>query len=206
MASKSKIILIPAIFILWLTLLWSINIRRIYYELTPWKNLGSPPAKALVLLRVDFSYSYPFEQNQPIIYVYAEDRKTYNCCFSSIANHWGTGEHSLYAFSDYEKDDKVACAEQLKQEWQLKDEEFSGAKDSIVQGECVTYGSDKLALVQIKQDGTVWEKYINEGKIQYLREEISFYTGLLLFLYILRPTRFFKNIDLLALTPDYNAK
>ena len=203
---KRKTIVFPVLFILCLTTLWNINISKTHYCLTPWKSLGSPPAKAVRLLRVDLPGVYQSKKIQPIIYVYSEDRKIYSCCSSPSVSQWGPGEYSYYAFSDYERDRKIMCARQIKQKWQLGEEEFLDAKDFIAQGECTPYNSDKLAIYQIKQDGTVWRKYVNEENIKNFRERLSFYISLLMLLYILKPIRYFRSIDPLALRPDYDAQ
>jgi hypothetical protein len=189
--------------ILCLIVIWNINIYKVWWDyFTPWKNFGSPPAKVEQILRVNFPHS-PFQEARPIIYVYTFDRRVY---VLDGRAQWRLGRNMLYfAEHDFNKEEKLACVDKIKQEWGLAEEDFQNAESVVAQGICSPNDSYQYAIYQIKPDGSIWEKYVNGVMLDHCRKSVSFWVKVATILYVLVWMGVFKKDNPFKTKPDYEA-
>ena len=194
-------LLLLGIPVLCLIVLWNINIYKIWYDRTPWKNLGMPfyqTVKQLSHVHFGVNYSYP--------YVVVEDGSMYS--FDWIGQ-WRPEGYPEYP--DYEKrniEEEHECARKIELLWNLESEKDKSSKIIEARGACAYYSFDnyQYAVFKISQDGEILEKYVNGKEPRIFRNWATFY--LCLFLVLSAPiwTRLFFQFDFLKPKPDYNAK
>lgn len=199
-------LLILGVPVLCLVILWSVNIYELWWDhLTPWENLGSPPGtKALIILDLYFPRSPYFESGKalaPGIQVYASDRRIYPLDSHS---QWWPGEYTN-RFGAFEKD-MVTCARLLEQEWNIETQNLPEARSTIIRGECSAYQSTQYVIYQVRQDGTIWRRYLNAEIPDNFRRNTTFYTGLTLLVVLAIWIGRVRKIDPIAIRPDYEAK
>ena len=195
-----------AVPVLCLIVLWKINIYKIWYDNTPWRNLGAPPSsKVIQILDISFPNS-PFSDSRTLLYVYTFDKKIY---LLDGKSQWRLGHNmSFYANPDFnkkEKEEKLACAVKIKQEWGLEEKVFQSEESIVAQGVCSPDNSYQYAIYQITPDGSVWEKYVNGAMLDRFRESVSFWIKFATILYILVWTGVFKKDNPFKTRPDIDA-
>ena len=191
------------VLILCLFLIWNVNVYKVWWEkFTPWEDLGSPPSGGLKISQLLFPIGFSTE-HKPDILVLTRGG-TYYCCFQDTKTGW-VREYASYTFMDNRKQERIVCAARIEQEWDIEEENLQSVKDVFAQGICSPDGY-KYAIYQIKQDGSVWGRYINGERPETYRIGLTLLTCLLIIFYALAWKGVFKRVDLLAPKPDDEAK
>ncbi len=161
----------------------TVNIHQVWYYLTPWENLGSPPEPAERITRIDL----PGENGSldEFVYVKVSTGDFLGCCglAKDANNGWVKLDRPYTDFYDIADSEENACIERIETEWGFR-EDLQGAKNHGDAGQCFPH---IYAVYQIKQDGSVWKKIIGEDKPRSFKE-VSFefvffvYLGYLVFL------------------------
>ena len=208
-----------------LIVLWNVNIYRIWYDRTPWKNFGSPSETQIAKIgQLDFpdtsdvpsSASFPrYDSNnlvsgpRPQVYVYgAGDGEIF------VLHSLG-GWNSVGAVRNPRLDSEIItiqkqCAVDLRNKWGLKEEFVPDARLVEARGFCVP-DNHQYVVYQVDENGDVLEKYIQSNDPELLRIQITYL--IILFMIgicaIWSAPVWWKRLveyDPLKLKPDYDAK
>ena len=163
--------------VLGLMILSNINFYQIQYDRTPWVELGTPPSPVKYIMHIGFS-KVPSNQPNPAIYVVSKDINTYRCCSADgwQKSKYPTYNFSAYAFTEEQMEEKAGtpyCGNKIEQEWEIKQESERGTAEDRPVGICDSADSYEYAVIQLKEDGTIREKYVDGRGIYRLREKLS---------------------------------
>lgn len=206
----------PGLPVLCLILLWSVNIYKIWWDVTPWKNLGSPPRVTIVHIgQIEFPGSwYPdfnllhfmpgndFRAPIPSAYVYGLGG-VYNV---DAAGNWVAVESTRNPMLEpIVIDNEKECAALLKATWRLREEHFPAARWVDERGYCYSEYY-QYAAYRMDEDGNVWIKYLNSKYPEHFRDRATLYICLLLGLFLAILTGILFKTSLLNSKPDYDAR
>ena len=178
--NKGRLFLL-LVLILCLVSLRIVNIYQIWYYLTPWENLGTPPVEAQKIVQVNL----PVEDGVPQagVYIKAAPREFYGCCNLTETEGWTPADKPYYKFYGSVSADTVACTERIKFEWGIPSN-IRNAKDSKDIGSCYPH---EYAVYQLKQDRGVWGKNISEEEPRQFKTiafEVVFFILLLYIVFL----------------------
>lgn len=169
--NKGRLFLL-LVLILCLVSLRTVNIYQIWYYLTPWENLGTPPMPAERIMEIKLPE--PGGDQSIIVYVKGPNRNYFGCCSLTAEEGWTPSDKPYYEFYGSPNLELGFCAELIRDEWDIQDD-FSDAKKSLEAGQC--HPSFLYSAFQIRQDGNVRRKIIDE-KIPGAFKQFSFEVAL----------------------------
>jgi len=213
MRENSLRILLLGTPILFLLFIWNAAIYKIWWNiLTPWQDLGAPPAQVREIRYIRFSDAYgylPISDFQPRSYglkptidVVAVDGNVY-----SSTNHgeWLQIEHEYAPVYPAGKVHKWECAKRIESQWGLKDEEYPNASIVFIQGKCPKDAATQYAVYLVSNNGHIFGKYLGSSEVENFRMTGTNIAILVFFLCLFVSTSLFKKSRLLNLKPDYSA-
>lgn len=213
--NKQRVFLlgVPIVFLI---ILWSLNIYQVWWSLTPWKKLGSPPYTTIVKIgQIKFPGSYSpdfnllhlmpgndFRAPQPSTYVYGRIQ----IYMVDAADNWMAVESTANPMLEsIIIENEKECAALLKMQWRFQDENLANVRLVDERGYCYSEYY-QYAIYRVDEDGSVWIKYLNSKYPEYFRARVTLYTCLLLGLLLSVLTKILFRSSLLDPKPDYYAR
>lgn len=152
-------------------LIYTVDLFKLNYQMTSWKQFGEPPIKVkhiqyFVPKTVDLigyketDTGEMFTCAESIVYVETESQETYRCCNSSEKISCFAGN-----FSSNIPVSDVECTNTLRELFGAP-ASLAGAKDYQAYGHCSAEGGSNFAVVQIDNNGLILWKSINTLNIE----------------------------------------
>lgn len=159
------------VFLAYLVGIRYVNVYHVWYTLTPWQNLGTPPKEAEKIAQVNL----PLDGEAPpaSVYVKISAREFYGCCNLTENKGWALADKPYYKF--YASLDQKACTNWLRFQWGIQ-ENSEEVKSSLDLGQCHPH---IYTIYQLKQNGTIQGKTVSE-EAPRLFKQASFELGFLL--------------------------